>query len=155
MKAARGGKEKVKELNYKEHRDLKSSVFQLINVKWPAWKRGFSQWLCFCFFTLSTHTSSFFNQGNLLCLALLIFRGKGVGGGNRRLMRLCQMRHSREAVGIIYLNSALWSLILTPAVPSAERPSSPPCPRGPRKSKEAWEQEGSRAHCGMLSSSTA
>lgn len=28
MKAARGGKEKVKELNYKEHRDLKSSVFQ-------------------------------------------------------------------------------------------------------------------------------
>lgn len=28
MKAARGGREKVKELNYKEHRDLKSSVFQ-------------------------------------------------------------------------------------------------------------------------------
>ena len=27
MKAARGGKEKVKELNYKEHQDLKSSVF--------------------------------------------------------------------------------------------------------------------------------
>lgn len=34
-------------------------------------------------------------------------------------------------------------MILTPAVPPPARPSNPPCPRGPRKSAGAWEQEGS------------
>lgn len=142
MKTARGGREKVKELNSKEHRDVKSSGFWRNKCEVACTEKGgFSQWLCFCFFTLSTHTSAFFNQGNLLCLALLIFRGKGVGGGNRRLMRLHQMQHSREAVGITYIIFFFkqWLMVFDPhpCCPSSSTSLEPPL-----SSRAAEERRG-------------
>lgn len=81
-------------------------------------------WLCF--FTLSTHSSGCSRPGKLLCLALLIFRGKGVGGGSRRLMRQCQMGHSRGAVGTLCFEQCFRAFDPHPCCPS-----SPPCARGP------------------------
>lgn len=150
MKPARGGREKVKELNSKEHQGLKSSGSECNKCEVACTEKGLWPMAWLCFFTLSTHTSGCFRQGNLFCLALLIFRGKGVGGGSRRLMRLCQMRHSRGAVGTRCFKQWFGGFDPHPCCPS-----NPPCPRGLGWSGGAWEQEGSAWNCRMLSSSTA
>lgn len=80
----KGGRGKVKELNSKEHRGLKSSGSEGEKCEVACTEKGLWPMAWLCFFTLSTHTSGCFRPGNLLCLALLIFRGKGVGGGSRR-----------------------------------------------------------------------
>lgn len=116
MEPARGGREKVKELSSKEHQGLKSSGLECNKCEVACTEKGLWPMAWLCFFTLSTHTSGCLRQGNLLCLALLIFRGKGVGGGSR-LMRLCQMRLSRGAVDTLCFKSGSGALILTPAVP--------------------------------------
>lgn len=149
MEPARGGREKVKELSSKEHQGLKSSGLECNKCEVACTEKGLWPMAWLCFFTLSTHTSGCLRQGNLLCLALLIFRGKGVGGGSR-LMRLCQMRLSRGAVGTLCFKQWFRGFDPHPCCPSNR-----PWPRGPGKSGGAWEQEGRTWNCGMLSSSTA
>lgn len=145
MEAARGGKEKVKELSYKEHRDSKSSIFQRNKSEVACMEKRLQPMASLVLFhTKHTHTSPSFNQGNLLCLSLLIFRGKGVGGGNRRLMRLCQMQRSRGAVGVIYFKQ--WFVVFDPhpCCPAARMALEPPLSPG------LWRSPGNRKEAGAL-----
>lgn len=149
MKPARGGREKVKELNSKEHRGLKSSGLECNKCEVACTEKGLWPMAWLCFFTLSTHTSGCCRQGNLLCLALLIFRGKGVGGGSRRLMSSARRDTPEEQWALCVLNSALGALILTllPLKPSLSSRAGAEW-RGLGTGRKCW-------NCGMLSSSTA
>lgn len=151
MKAARGGKEKVKELSYKEHRNSKSSIFQRNKSEVACMEKGLQPMASLVLFhTKHTHFT-LLQSRQLVMFGFVDFQRQRSRRGKQKVNEALPDAALRGAVGIIHFKQ--WFVVFDPHPCCASLPGWPSSPRclrghggalGTGRKQELW---------GMLSSS--